>query len=347
MEKIKAVFFAASPAGGSRLMIEEEIRAITQKIRAAEYRDSIELVPALAAQTDDLIQTLNQHKPQIVHFTAHGRESGEILLLDHFGYFEKTVNPNAMHALFKVMKDNIRVVILNACYAKLQAQEIIKVVDCAIGIGNPITNQAAIIFSASFYRAIGFGRSVQEAYDQSLLALKLEGIDAKNFPELLVKEGVDPSELFLVKAPPSPPPPPPPLEQGLEYLELQKYEEAFEIFQKVKESTPEDEKAQILYCLSFLIGKPIRSIKRPKMNEITITLKKIAQGKDQENSNLARIILGIIWFDYYVKEDHRYQESFFRENKRYLGNYHPSREEKQLVSHISPSENAGILFNLD
>jgi len=197
MDKIKALFFAASPVGSSGLMVEEEIRAITKKIRASDYRDSIELVLAPATQPDDLIEALNQHKPQIVHFSAHGKPTGEILLLDKVGGLPKAVKSNAIRELFKTMKDNIRVVLLNACYSKVQARAIVKVIDCAIGIKTPITNHAAIAFAASFYGALGFGRSVKEAYEQGRAAILLEGIDTRNIPELLVKEGVDPSCIFL------------------------------------------------------------------------------------------------------------------------------------------------------
>ncbi|NIM12589.1 MAG: AAA family ATPase [Candidatus Aminicenantes bacterium] len=197
MDKIKTLFFAASPVGSSGLMVEEEIRAITKKIRAADYRDSIELVPALATRPDDLIEMLNQHKPQIVHFSAHGKPTGEILLLDKVGGLPKAVKSHAIRELFKTMKDNIRVVVLNACYSKVQARAIVKEIDCAIGINIPITNQAAITFAASFYGALGFGRSVKEAYEQGRAAILLEGIDKKNIPELLIKEGVDPSRIFL------------------------------------------------------------------------------------------------------------------------------------------------------
>lgn len=205
MDKIKVLFFAADPVGGSRLMIDEEIRAITKKIRAADYRDSIELIPALAVRPEDLIEMLNQHKPQIVHFSAHGNPTGEILILDKNGGIPKSVRPDAIRALFETLKDNIRVVILNECYSRVQARAIVNVIDCAVGIKNPITNRAAIAFAASFYGAIGFGRSVKEAYEQGRAAILLEGIDKKNIPELLVKEGVDPSHIFL--RPPLPPKP--------------------------------------------------------------------------------------------------------------------------------------------
>jgi hypothetical protein len=57
------------------------------------------------------------------------------------------------------------------------------------------------IFAASFYRALGFGRSVQEAFDQGKVALLLEGIPEEHTPELLVRAGVNASHMFLVEQP--------------------------------------------------------------------------------------------------------------------------------------------------
>jgi hypothetical protein len=76
MDKIKVLFLAANPF--KDLNLDTEVRSITEKLRASEYRDSVQLIPALAARPDDLLQLLNEHKPHIVHFSGHGNESGEI-----------------------------------------------------------------------------------------------------------------------------------------------------------------------------------------------------------------------------------------------------------------------------
>lgn len=197
MRKIKALFFAANPAFTTPLKLDEEIRAVTEKIRAAKYRDSIDLESAWAVRPDDLIQKLNEHKPQIVHFSAHGDPSGEILFLDRGGN-PKPVGAGAMQALLRTMKDNIRLVLLNACYSQSQARVLTQEIDCAIGMPTAVSDEAAIIFAASFYRAIGFGRSVTEAFEQGRTALLLEGLPEENNPELLVKDGVEPSRIVLL-----------------------------------------------------------------------------------------------------------------------------------------------------
>ena len=197
MDKLKVLFLAANPTGTIQLKLDEEIRTITQQIRASQYRDVLELKSAWAVRPDDLLQTLNEYKPQIVHFSGHGSGAGEIILVDRNGA-PKSVSARAIKALFTTLKDNIQIVILNACYSRSQAEAIIEVIDCAIGMNDAIGDEAAIVFAASFYRAIGFGRSVQEAFDQGNTALLLEGISEDTIPELLVKAGANPSQLFLV-----------------------------------------------------------------------------------------------------------------------------------------------------
>jgi hypothetical protein len=199
MVKIKTLFLAANPEATDYLKLDEEARAINQKIRAAEYRDMIGFVPALAARPDDLLQSLLEHQPQIVHFSGHGSPTGEIVLVDDSG-MPKPVSTVAIKALLKILKDNIRVVVLNACYSWTQAEAITQVVDCAIGMNAAIGDQAAITFAASFYRAIGFGRSIQEAFELGKVALMLEGIPEEDTPELLCRPGIDPSKIFLLES---------------------------------------------------------------------------------------------------------------------------------------------------
>jgi hypothetical protein len=197
MNRIRALFLTANPADTRKLNLDEQIRLITEKIRAADYRDLVELESIWAVRADDLLQSLNEHKPHIVHFSGHGSPTGEILVVGRDGQ-SKPISTKAIKALFKTLKDNIRIVILDACYSKLQAEAITEVIDCAIGMAGAIGEDAASVFTASFYRAIGFGRSIQEAFDQGITALLLEGIPEENTPKLLVKSGVDPSRLFLI-----------------------------------------------------------------------------------------------------------------------------------------------------
>jgi O-acetyl-ADP-ribose deacetylase (regulator of RNase III) len=158
----------------------------------------LEFISKFAVRPDDLLQYLNQHRPQVVHFSGHGSPTDEIILLDGGGE-PKPVSKAAIQQLFKALKYNIRLIVLDACFSHPQAEAITEVIDCAVGMKKAIGDKAAIVFAGSFYRAIGFGNSVQEAFDHAKTALMLEGIAEENIPELLVRQGIDPTSIFLVR----------------------------------------------------------------------------------------------------------------------------------------------------
>jgi hypothetical protein len=202
---IKILFLAANPAGTSPLALDEEIRAIDSKIRGSEHRDRLELVSHWAVRLDDLSGLLMRRNPDVVHFSGHGAPMGEIVLIGTGGT-SKPVPPEALGGLFRVLKDNVRVVVLNACYSEAQAEAIVKEIDCAIGMSAPIGDDHAIAFAAEFYQALGYGKSVQDAYDLGVVRLIGEGVaDAKAMVRLHKRKGAKPAEIILVGADPASP----------------------------------------------------------------------------------------------------------------------------------------------
>lgn len=197
IEKIKILFLASNPKDTQPLALDEEVREITQKIRASQHRDAFDFKQCWAILSDDLLQAFNEEKPHIVHFSGHGTSTGEIILLDK-NRKAKTVSTQAIKYVFSTLKDNIRLVLLNACYSRTQAEAIAEVIDCVIGMNTAIGDEAAIVFAASFYRAIGFGRDVINAFEQGITALMLEGISEENTPDILHRKEVNPKEVLLV-----------------------------------------------------------------------------------------------------------------------------------------------------
>jgi hypothetical protein len=197
-EKIKVIFFAANPIDQTQLRLDEEIRAIEGKIRASEHRDSVDLVSKWAVRPDDLLQALNQHDPHIVHFSGHGSDAEEIVFQDNEGA-TKLVTKNAIVQLFNAMAGNVRVIVFNTCFSAAQAVAVTQYIDVAIGMNDSIGDEAARVFAAQFYSAIGFGRSIGEAFDQAKVALMLENIAEDKTPVLFVREGIDPYDIVIVR----------------------------------------------------------------------------------------------------------------------------------------------------
>lgn len=86
-EEIKVAFFATDPATASdrRLLLDEEVREIHQKIRLSDHRDAVKLESRWALRPIEILQYMNELKPTIVHFSGHGSEQDELVLQDRYG----------------------------------------------------------------------------------------------------------------------------------------------------------------------------------------------------------------------------------------------------------------------
>ncbi|GIE35409.1 hypothetical protein Ait01nite_084540 [Actinoplanes italicus] len=194
--RIRILMLAANPQPGARLAIDEEAREITEKLRLSQDRDDFDLITRWAVRPADLLQSLNEHRPHIVHFSGHGTTTGEIMLAAA-DRGPQQVSPEALAAVFRATPDNTRVVLLNACYSAVQAQAIGTYIDFIIGMQAPINDRSATIFAAAFYSALGFGRSLRQAFEQGVAALMLHGMPDHDVPQLLIRHGVDPDETLM------------------------------------------------------------------------------------------------------------------------------------------------------
>lgn len=198
--KIKVLFLAANPQDQPLLRLDEEIRAITEQIRLSEYRDSVELVSRWAVRPTDLLQALNELKPQIVHFSGHGTLTSEIVLQADDGS-TKLITPQALADVMNTVSKDVQLIIFNACFSSEQAETVTTHIDSAIGMGVGISDEAARLFAAQFYSAIGFGHSVKIAFEQARALLMLESIPEENTPMLFTRDGIDSSQIVLVRPP--------------------------------------------------------------------------------------------------------------------------------------------------
>lgn len=190
-EKIRILMLAANPHSTARLAIDEEARQIAERLRLSQDRDAFDLITCWAVRPGDLLQQLNQHRPHIVHVSGHGGRDGGIVLAAGDGS-HRSVSAGALGDLFKVCGDEVRVVVLNACHSAAQVRAIGRHVDYVVGMRAAVTDDAATVFAAFFYSALGFGRPVPEAFEQAVTALRLHGLAGHDIPELVVRPRADP-----------------------------------------------------------------------------------------------------------------------------------------------------------
>lgn len=197
-ETITVLFLAANPIDTPALRLDEEARSIQEKIRLSEYRDCVCFESRWATRASDILQAINETNPTIVHFSGHGTDTGELALLNPDGS-TKLVTKEAISMAMSTASDTIRLVVFNACFSEIQAQDVVDHIESAIGMSTSIGDEAACVFAAQLYSSIGFGRSLQTSFKQAIAALMLEGIPEDDTPQLYVKDSIDPNDIILVK----------------------------------------------------------------------------------------------------------------------------------------------------
>jgi hypothetical protein len=180
--KIHILFLAANSVNRP-LDLDWEIKRIEADLRAAKERDRLEFKLVVAATIDSMMQAMLDDSPTIVHFSGHGQTEG-ILLRNEAGQ-SQLVSGKALASLFKLFRETVNCVVLNACWSEPQARAIREHIPHVIGTRAQIADDNAVAFSTGFYKAIGAGRDVPFAYEMGLARVQAESDDAGELVTLL------------------------------------------------------------------------------------------------------------------------------------------------------------------
>ena len=183
----KILILAANPADTDKLRLDEEARSIENVHRKATFRGEIEIISKWAVRVDDLRSAVLYHKPNIVHFSGHGTGDDGLVLENKFGQ-KQLVTGESLAGLFKLFKDDVECVVMNACYSEVQAEAIHEHINCVIGMNYKIGDKAAIEFATGFYDALTNGRNYQDSFDFGKNALDLESIPESGIPQIKIKD---------------------------------------------------------------------------------------------------------------------------------------------------------------
>lgn len=221
------LFLAANPSGIDRWALDREARAIQMELERSGYRDCFKFETRWAAEALDLLRELRRLRPTVVHFsgrfgpvalggngpatTPHPIVTGTLgpdpTEPRHGVFFQgadgrsQLVPTQALEDVFDAAGASVKVVVLNACYSETQAEALVTHVDCVIGMGGPLRDEAARNFAIGFYGALGECESVATAYKQGRAAISLEGLRGADAPQLKTRDGVDAGKLVLAMLP--------------------------------------------------------------------------------------------------------------------------------------------------
>jgi hypothetical protein len=195
-EAITVLFVAASPEDQQPLRLDKEVREIQHRVRASEYRDSVRFEWRPAARTTDLLQAINETRPGIVHFSGHGGQ--DALVFEDADGLAKPLSGDELATLLRIASERIRLVVFNACESGDLAARACDHVQAAIGMDTSVDDDAAKIFAGQFYNAIGFGLSLETAFEQAKLQVALETGSSSGDPTLHTVDGISAAEVYLV-----------------------------------------------------------------------------------------------------------------------------------------------------
>lgn len=162
-----------------RVRADVEHREVKDSIEHGRFRDRFSIEIVSAARWDDFRRALERVKPHILHFSGHGSESGELQFSDVLGKPE-WVRPEKIAGVIRILRDNLSVIVLNACDSHALAERLHAHIPHVIGMTDRIDDRSAIQFSRVFYEALAFGRTVREAFE--LACNELDDVVPRMFP---------------------------------------------------------------------------------------------------------------------------------------------------------------------
>ena len=187
MEKITILILMANPNTTAALSLEKELSKILEALNESSEKLKFEVISCYAASTNNLHKEFRKYQPQIVHFSGHGAGDKGLIFEDE-GKNLQLASTKALAGLFKLFKDTIGCVILNACHSETQVEEIHRYVNCVIGMNQAIGDNAAIEFSRGFYESLSFGDSFERAYEFGCNAIELLTTSESETPIIKIKE---------------------------------------------------------------------------------------------------------------------------------------------------------------
>ncbi len=169
---MKILFLASNPRSTSRLNLGKEVQEIEEGLRRSKLSDQFQLVQRWEVRPRDLRRALLEENPDIVHFSGHGRGKAGLVFVDNSGQ-PKPATGQALAGLFRQFP-KLKCVLLNACYAEVQAKVIVQHINYVIGMKDTILDEAAIAFTTGFYDGLGYGRNIEDAFAFGVNAIMWE-----------------------------------------------------------------------------------------------------------------------------------------------------------------------------
>jgi hypothetical protein len=185
---------SASPLDQDRLRLSAEFRDIRHALQRSRNREDWVIESNEAVTVDDLRRALLDFRPTIVHFSGHGGGLDGLCFENTEGR-TNSADAESLAKLFHHFKDDLKCVVLNACYSKVQGDVIRQEIDYVVGMSSAVEDKSAVKFAVAFYDAVFAGTDFRTAFDLGCTALDLNNLPDADVPVFMTGSHLEPTEL--------------------------------------------------------------------------------------------------------------------------------------------------------
>lgn len=153
---VTLLILSATPDQETPLRVDREQRAIKDELDRSEIGRQFTVRSSLATRYHDIQRELLMAKPTVLHFAGHG-DTGGIFVENDRGK-KHLIPTQALADLLSIpmIRQRLRVVVLNACWTQAQANAIRRrIKGMVVGMSHEVSEDAAIEFSRGLYGALG------------------------------------------------------------------------------------------------------------------------------------------------------------------------------------------------
>ncbi|MCH8201629.1 MAG: CHAT domain-containing protein [Proteobacteria bacterium] len=198
-KKIRIAFLTTNPIEEYSLRTDLEARDVSRAIQRSQNREFVDVHYFPAAQLRDLLDALNNFRPNIIHFSGHGGD--EVFLFDNETAADDEGIELDFEKINKVVSATIEppvLLVFNACNTTDGAEVFLETVSAVVAMSSSISDLAACLFSEQFYSAIAAGQSIGHALKQGKIVLEAANLKDADLPTIISRPEVDADTLTFI-----------------------------------------------------------------------------------------------------------------------------------------------------
>lgn len=148
---------------------------LEKSLNLARMTGLCELVVKPNATVDNIIETFQTYRNRICIFHFAGHANGYQILLEDREKLKQKAGGEALVDFFKRQK-SLQLIFFNGCSTKKQAEELSEAgIPAVIGTHSSIPDDEAVVIARNFYRGLGGGASLDQAWQEAQSKFKMEG----------------------------------------------------------------------------------------------------------------------------------------------------------------------------